>query len=344
MPELSVIIPFVNEWPLIAATIRSIGEAMEGSGIDFEVVAVDNWMPEVGDQLHPELGYRFGKDLGHTQLPRLAEAISWLRVTEYKEKLSTLNARNFGARRASADILLFMDAHCIVPHGVLPEMFRFYTREWRALNGSLHLPLTGQILAEQRLIYRMRWRAERADLDYTLAPARPLPEHAKHYEVPCMSSCGLMVHRSYLDRLGWWPSQLGIYGGGEHWLNYTMAIMGMRKWIYGDRPLYHHGGMRGYRWNAVDYERNRLIAIYLWGDVEMMTAFVEKRDFPRKRMLRQQIRLIVNDRELGHHKRLIEAGKVGEIEDFIADWTQRMRDERWWDGGGDAVEPGGGAL
>lgn len=319
MAKLAIIISFVNEYPLIATTIRSIGEALIDTDVDFEVIAVDNWMPEVGEQRDTKTGLKFGKDRGHSLVESLSAAIPWLKVVHYHDKLSHWNAKNFGATQTDADILMFMDAHCIAPIKAMAPMAKFYGSNWYYLRGSLHLPLTYHILEEKRLIYSMRWRPELADLDYTFTAARDVAD-SEYYEVPCMSTCGMMIHRTYMNQLGWWPSALGIYGGGEHWLNYTMAIVGMKKWIWGNRPLYHHGDSRGYRWNALDYERNRLIAIYLWGTVQRMVAFAEKRNFPSKRLLYDAIDEISNNLELDRHKKLIDAKRLMDIEEFVGRW------------------------
>ena len=44
--ELSVIVPFVNEYPQVIFTLQAIAEDLLGR-VDFEVIAVDNYAPEV---------------------------------------------------------------------------------------------------------------------------------------------------------------------------------------------------------------------------------------------------------------------------------------------------------
>jgi len=80
MPELAVIIPFCNEFPLICSTIRALGEEL-GDRVDFEVIAVDNWCNEIVAQGREP-------DRGHTLVENLSVGIPWLRVLKYPNKLS----------------------------------------------------------------------------------------------------------------------------------------------------------------------------------------------------------------------------------------------------------------
>jgi len=70
---------------------------------------------------------------------------------------------------------------------------------------------------------------------------------------------------------------MGIYGGGENYINFTMAVMGKKKWIYpGDNScLAHHGEKRGYHWNYDDYIRNKILATYLFGGQGVANLFIQ---------------------------------------------------------------------
>ncbi|RLA80261.1 MAG: hypothetical protein DRG33_02675 [Deltaproteobacteria bacterium] len=259
----------VNEYPLICSTIRSIGEEL-GNDVDFEVIAVDNWCKEVADQ-----GQK--PDRGHTMVESMAKTIPWLRVLKYESKLSHWQAKNLAVQDSNSPFLFFCDAHVLPARDAIYEMFQYYKACFDELDGTIHLPLTYHLLEEKRLIYSLRYRPEKGEVHYTFAAARTsMP--MKCYEVPCMSSCGMLMTRELYDLVGGWPKELGIYGGGENFINFVLSVLGKRKWIFGSRPLYHHGEKRGYKWNFWDYERNRIIATYLFGGVEFATRFVEYRE------------------------------------------------------------------
>jgi hypothetical protein len=82
-----------------------------------------------------------------------------------------------------------------------------------------------------------------------------------------------MMSRKVYDKLGGWPLELGIYGGGEHFLNYTLSVMDMDKWIFPDATLHHHGDARSYHYIYDDYIRNKIIAAYLYGGKEYAHGF-----------------------------------------------------------------------
>ena len=51
MPELSVIMPFCNEYPQNMFTIQNIAQELRDR-VDFEIIAIDNFCEEVQAQKH----------------------------------------------------------------------------------------------------------------------------------------------------------------------------------------------------------------------------------------------------------------------------------------------------
>jgi hypothetical protein len=137
-------------------------------------------------------------------------------------------------------------------------------------------------------------------------------------EVSCMSTCGMIMSRALYDRLGGWPRELGIYGGGEHWMNFAGAVCGVRKWICPGVVLHHHGEKRGYNWNYTDNLRNRAIAAYLYGDVECLDRYIAHKK--GKEEVKAQIRDDVIEK-CAEHRKLIAAQQVCSIDE----WTERWR-------------------
>jgi hypothetical protein len=84
----------------------------------------------------------------------------------------------------------------------------------------------------------------------------------------------MMMHRDIYNKLGGWPEEFGIYGGGENFINFTLAVMGMQKWVFTSKPLYHYAAPRGYHWNYMDYHRNRTIATYMFGDEDLAERYI----------------------------------------------------------------------
>ena len=303
--KLSVIIPYVNEWPQVAFTLREVANQLsslpEGS---WEVIAVDNWCSQVEQQMaikepvHKVVERADGRvtestsyvttgrkpDKGHDRkdsegkehrsaIWSWARKNDWLKYETYTSKLSHWNAKMVGVRASTGDVLLFLDAHVMPgPHALRQQLAAFDM--YRALHGphiTLHLPLTYHILENHKLIYRLVDDRDNGNVAYTFSGCPP--ERAP-FEVPCMSCCGVMMARDTLEHLGGWPKLLGIYSGGEHFINFVGAVVGLRKFVVPDVVLHHYGAQRGYNYEYTDAMRNRGIANYLFGDEEYLDRWL----------------------------------------------------------------------
>ena len=304
IPLVSVIMPYCQEWPQIAFTIRAVHEELRD--IPHEIIAVDNFCAQALDQMHnvwKKTGVPKYIDEGHdrpndkTKEPpplewfsdllgerleafsesRLKLRLPWLKWVRYADKLSHWNAKNRGVAISRGRLLLFLDAHVVPSRGSLSNMAAVYD-DCTSEHGpcSLHLPLTYHILEEHRLIYKLVHNPDRGEIHYSFT-GYPLSwdAAAAYHEVPCMSCCGVMISREVYRALGGWPTAMGIYGGGENFLNFTMAVLGMKHFIKAGAPLHHyatHRG-RGYHYEWGDHKRNQAAAAYMYGDREKLIEY-----------------------------------------------------------------------
>lgn len=267
--KLSVIIPFAQEHPMIAFTVQSIYCELRDK-CDFEIIVIDNHCAELQAQLDLNGNTR---DRGGEYMQSLANDYRpWLKYLTHDEALSHWQAKNIGVAASEGEFLWFVDSHCIVSPDTLSEMFSWYKTDWEYVNGTIHLPLSYMLERPGlELIYRLISEPDKGVVHYTFTRYRPSLEP---YQVPCMSTCGMMMHRSIYDKLGGWPTELGIYGGGEHFINFTLATMGLTINIWPSKPLYHYAAPRGYHWNYDDYHRNRCIATYMFGDETLAYQYI----------------------------------------------------------------------
>lgn len=263
MSKLSVIIPFCNEHPQVLFTIQNIAQELRDR-VDFEILAVNNYCDEVYNQGRIE-------DVAGESIKASAAGNKWLKYLTYTDKLSHWQSKNLAVKNSTGDILVFIDAHCIVARDALYKMFDYYSQHHEELNGTIHLPLTYKILEYRKLIYKLQTDIDKGIVHYTFTNYTPKSEP---FEVPCMSSCGSMMTRALYDQINGWPTELGIYGGGENYLNFVLAILGKKKWIMPGEPLFHHGDKRGYNWNGTDFARNRCIASFMYGDTELARRYM----------------------------------------------------------------------
>ena len=266
--KLSVIIPFVNEYPQIIFTLQSVFNEIKD--IDAEVIAIDNFCPEILEQEYEtpsnvcsfcfeKLDVYRTRDCGGFQVKGYSEKITNLKYEVYDKKLSHWNAKNHGVRRSEGSVLLFLDAHVVPSPGSIKLMYDRFVLE--NPNGTYHLPLTYMLDLKKQLKYRLDVDPSRSYFGYSFAGYEPV--QARPEAVACMSTCGMMMTRELFDQMGGWPEELGIYGGGENYMNFVLATMGNSKWVCPVGPLYHLAAPRGYYYNYDDFIRNRAIAMYM---------------------------------------------------------------------------------
>jgi glycosyltransferase involved in cell wall biosynthesis len=266
MPELSVIVPFVNEYPQVVFTLQSIAQELRDR-VDFEVIAVDNGCAQADAQ-----GYK--RDQSGDVVAAGAGVNAWLKYLKYDAKLSHWQCKNHAVQNSSGRFLWFCDAHCVVGRDSLYNMFCWYRDNYELANGTMHLPVTYKILDSRSLIYKLVDNLDRGEMHYAFTP---LGNRDAPFRVPCMSTCGMLMSREIYDELGGWPRELGIYGGGENFINFTLAVLGRNINIYPAAPLFHHGEKREYHYTYDDYTRNRTIATYIFGGEDLAARYIEHR-------------------------------------------------------------------
>ncbi len=295
MHSLSIIMPYVNEYPQVVFTIAALLEELRGQSIDFEILAVDN----------------ASTDKGGAYLASMAAHNPEIRALAYTEKLSHWQAKNHAIKCARFDTLLFMDAHCVVGRGSLAGMLDAFADA----PGTLHLPLTYHILEKRKLIYALRADLARAEVHYSFGSLR---QDDGILTVPCMSTCGMMIRKGLLEKIGLWPSELGIYGGGENFLNFTLATLNVPIQIYCKGVLHHHGERRGYSWNHSDYLRNRAIAAYCYGGKDFARKFLFSRNDPADGLNKIYDDIID---KCSIHRNLIKPQQIISIGDWVSNWS-----------------------
>jgi len=328
MAELSIIIPFCNEYPQNIFTIQNIAQELLDR-VDFEIIGVDNFCPEAAAQ-KIDLGmFPVAKNCPWCKTPLVlqrypdngGEAVRasqrgnpWLRYVKYDKKLSHWQAKNAGVAVSTGKFLWFCDAHCVISRDTLYNMFRYYRSEHERLNGSLHLPLSYKILEWHATQYKLVINKDAGEYHYSLTGYKHQDEP---YEVPAASTCGMMITRGLYDALGGWPVELGIYGGGENFTNFTKAVIGKKKWIFTGFPMYHHGEKRGYNWNRDDYIRNRCIATYMFGGKPLAMKMIRGTK-GRPEVLDK----IYNDviTKCASHRAHIKQQQVTDIDSWAAKW------------------------
>ncbi len=310
MAELSIIMPYCQEFPMVAFTVMDIANDLIGRA-DFELIAIDNWCDEVAAQFGGQ-----EPDRAHEQVKVVAGKHPWLKYVAYDKKLSHWQAKNEGIKQATGKFLLFVDAHCIADRDSIYNMLCWYREHHEEMDGTLHLPLTYHILEYHKLIYKLVANPEIGEYHYSFTGYR---DGKAPYQVPCMSTCGMMMTRKLYDELGGWPTELGIYGGGENFINFCLAVMGKKKWIMPGGALHHHGDKRGYHWNGDDMIRNRTIAAYCSGGRKRAKLMLDNRK-GRPAVLTKIYYDVLE--KCADHRAIIREKQVIDLDEWVDKWRE----------------------
>lgn len=310
MAELSVIMPSVQEWPLPAFTCRAIYEELRDR-VDFEFIYVDNWCEQSKAQGHPERD----RTLGY--LESMAKGWPWLKTMAYEEKLSHWNAKRVAVEASTGKFIWFVDAHVIISRDALYKQFCYYRDHHEELNGVLHLPVTYHVMEYRRLMYKLVDELDTSGyLGYSFTNYRP-PSDGPTFQVPCMTTDGMMITRELYDYIGGLPKSLGIWGGGENFINFTLAVLGKTVNIMVGDSLNHHGDKRGYSYNFDDLFRNRCTAAYMYGGEELAVKYAANHKGRPSHL--KMLCLEVMD-ECYLQRKMIETRQVIEIREWVKKW------------------------
>jgi len=261
MAKLSIIVPYIDEYPMIHFTVCGLRCELEQSNIDWEIIAIANK----------------NTDKGYKKICDIAKPHKRITSLKYDEKLSHWNAKNFGIQHSSGDVLFFIDSHCLLAKDSLINMYKYYTEHEEELHGTLHLPILYMSeLNGRELEYKLV--ANITDDKKMVGGNNKNSPHNLHYNftrirnrnvhrISCTSTCGMMISRKLLvDELGMWPKALGIYGGGENFINFTLAVMGYHINVFSSpNSLHHFAEKRNYSWHYDCWIKNRIVAAYMNG-------------------------------------------------------------------------------
>ncbi len=346
-PDLSIIIPFAGEYPQVLFTVQSIAESLHGK-IEFEIIVVNNHCQELEDQwslqqkraavvlnkiTQKERRLVNDEDMRGVMTPlvpgmnamKSGEALKasaggnpWLRYLKFDKRLSHWECKRQACAAAHADTFLFLDAHCIVSDGIA-NMFDAYTDGYSNI-GTFHMPITYKILEWHRLIYKMVIEDAFYGYSFTGFPSMK-DAGVKPIEVPCMSTCGMMISREVYDRVGGWPTGMGAYGGGENFMNYALAVTGAYKFIYPAITCHHHGEKRDYHSTYDGTLFNRLLAHYLFGGIKALTELAAaSRGNPGA--VKNLVDGIVTSDEYQRHRKVIRENTTVDIDTWRKSWEE----------------------
>jgi hypothetical protein len=101
-------------------------------------------------------------------------------------------------------------------------------------------------------------------------------------------------------------------------MNFTLAVLGHKKWIYPQGTLFHHGEARSYHYVYNDYIRNKMIAAYLYGGEAWVDLFSKSCKGRPPTLLSIKNEVI---KRCKSHRELIKKEQKISIQDWVDQWT-----------------------
>lgn len=236
---VSVIIPSRNELKNLLWTLQAAMADLEG--LDFELIPVLNRC-NPDDQEAVKRYWPFKAGFGQ--------------VVVYDEKASCWGARNAGARVATGEYLLFLDSHVMPSPGSYQRLIAFH-RGWK---GVAHCALNYWLEPQAKALYGYEWRPEKFWGNWTRRkPVGP------DFKVPLSGTSSSLIDRDVFNEVGGWHPELGIYGGGETYMDLLVQMYGYAVRLDPDNRLWHLTENRGYVWNNEDLRRNFMLSAFVLG-------------------------------------------------------------------------------
>ncbi len=250
--DLSIIIPCRNELSNLMFTLQNLYNEFNSSGIDYEIIVVLN-------QCSAD-DYDF---LSNVWLCKR----EILKVVKYNDKPSCWQARNVGCNIAIGDYILFLDAHVLSKDKSLLLSFDYK----KTFKGGLHYGINYFLDNPNLTLYQYNWQPDR----FWGTWSRKLPDVNNGYKIISSGIAGLMIDSEIFHEIGGFNESLGIYGGGESYIDLKIQMFGYDLRCNPSFQIYHLALKRNYAWNNNDFRRNFLIASYaLGGERAMLPVYL----------------------------------------------------------------------
>ena len=241
---VSVVIPTRNEQKNLKWTLQAAMADLEG--LDYELIPVLNRChPDEADDLRRYWPFKTGHG----------------KVLEYNDKPSCWQARNLGASEAEGKYILFLDSHVIPSPGSFRRLIEYH-EGWK---GVAHCALNYWLEPEAKALHGYRWQPEKFWGTWTRVKPKP-PD----YKVVMSGTSSSLVDRDVFNEIGGFNEHLGIYGGGEPYIDLKVQMFGYDVRMPPDCRLWHLTETRGYNWNNADLHRNFMISAFALGGEEFL--------------------------------------------------------------------------
>ena len=235
MTSLSVIIISLNEGESLRRTVDNLRDTQPQQT---EIIVVDD-----------------GSTDGSVSF--LIDGYPGVTLLRPAERLGVARARNFGARHAKGDVLVFSDAHVLTPEGWSGPLLDLLARpETGAVAPAIGMM---QSAAAESTGYGQKW------CDASLAVAWLGRQSDEPYPVPLLCGCFLALRRDVFTEIGGFDSGMVLWGAEDSELSIRLWTLGYECWVAPEVNVQHAFRAQfpyEVKWEPVLHNRLRLASTH----------------------------------------------------------------------------------
>ncbi|XP_053617170.1 polypeptide N-acetylgalactosaminyltransferase 10-like [Plodia interpunctella] len=286
LPSVSIIIPFHNEHMItLIRTVRSVLNRSPPQLIK-EILLVD----DVSNLKMLEKNIK-------NYVAKYENKIKLLKLLKYS---GNIRAKLHGAKEATGDVLVFLDAHCEVNVNWLPPLLEPIALDYH----TVMCPLIDKIddfTFEYKAVVEYRggfdWSLNFKQMSLLREQERKLPEP---YESPVMAGGIFAISRIYFWELGGYDPGLHIWGGDQFELSFKVWLCGGRILIASCSRVGHvmHQVPLFLQYGYGDFVRRNILRVAnVWMDdyiekvlkSESPNYYIDSGDISQQKALRQRL-------------------------------------------------------
>ncbi len=295
MTGVSVVIISLNEGESLRRTVDNMLATVPA---DTEVIVVDD-----------------GSTDGSAEF--LSGGYEGVKLVRPAERLGVSRSRNFGARHALGNVLVFSDAHVLAPPGWCDPLCDLLAR----LEIGAVAPAIGMLgpAAAVSTGYGQKWR------DASLAVEWLGLQDSEPYPVPLLCGCFLALRREVFERTGGFDPGMVLWGAEDSEMSIRLWSLGYQCWIVPQVNVQH--AFRPHfpyevKWEPVLHNRLRLASVH-FGIARL--ARVLERLKPYDEFAAASARLLGGD--LGNHRARIRAERRFDDDWFFTRFAGELKSE-----------------